>query len=104
MATRGPEYYVKDAIKQQLKSLGADCWWFMPEQGGFGRSGIPDFVICYRGKFFAIEAKAAKGRVSAHQDREMAAIGAANGVVWVVKGVEQANGIAAAIQALVRAM
>ncbi len=94
MATRGPEFYVKEIIKEQLKSLGPECWWFMPEQGGRGRSGIPDFVGCYRGRFFAIEAKADGGKVSPFQHREMKGIAAARGAPWVVRGKTQASAVA----------
>lgn len=97
MATKGPEHYVKAIIKDQLKSLGLDCWYFMPEQGGFGRAGVPDFVGCYRGMFFAIEAKADGGRVSPHQKREIAGIDTAGGTVWVVMGKEQAADVAATL-------
>lgn len=98
MATRGPEFYVKEEIKAQLKSLGPDCWWFMPEQGGFGRAGVPDFVGCYRGGFFAIEAKADKGVVSPHQKREITGIDLAGGVVWVVRGKTEAADVAASLK------
>jgi hypothetical protein len=53
----GPEAKVKAAIKAFLKTL-KDCWWFMPAAHGYGVNGVPDFVGCYRGVFFAIEAKA----------------------------------------------
>lgn len=51
-----PENKVKAAIKQYLKAKGA--WFCMPMGTGFGSSGIPDFLACYRGYFLAIEAKA----------------------------------------------
>src|SRR5678816_355175 len=52
-----PEGKVKDAIKGYLRSL-PDCWFFMPAAHGYGVNGVPDIVGCYRGMFFAIEAKA----------------------------------------------
>jgi|SRR5215831_10270994 hypothetical protein len=53
----GPEAKVKAAIRAFLKTL-KDCWWYMPAAHGYGINGVPDFVGCYRGVFFAIEAKA----------------------------------------------
>lgn len=49
-----PEGKVKKEIKAFLESIGA--WYFMPVQTGYGRRTL-DFLGCYRGRFFAIEAK-----------------------------------------------
>lgn len=46
---------VKERVKKILKSTTA--FWFMPATGGFGKSGLPDFVGVYEGKFFALECK-----------------------------------------------
>ena len=56
----------------------------MPATGGFGRSGIPDIVGCYKGVFFAIECKAGKGIPTALQERELMNIKKAGGQAWVV--------------------
>lgn len=87
MAT--PEAKVKAAIKVYLKSLGA--WYAMPMGSGWGRSGIPDFLVCHRGKMLGIEAKAPgkRGNTTPLQDRELAAIRAAGGVSIVVDDVSQ---------------
>lgn len=53
-----PEGKVKHDIKRFLATLGEDVWYFMPVPGGYGTNGVPDFIICYRGTFVAIEAKA----------------------------------------------
>ncbi len=50
-----PEAKVKKVVVRQLKALGA--YYFSPVTGGFGRSGVPDIVGCFRGHFFAIECK-----------------------------------------------
>ena len=49
-----------------------------------GRAGVPDIIVCYRGLFVAVECKAGKGRTTALQERELAAIRKANGVAVVV--------------------
>jgi hypothetical protein len=51
-----PEGKVKDQVKALLKRLG--IWYFMPATGGFGRSGVHDFICCWHGRFIAIETKA----------------------------------------------
>jgi len=78
-----PEGKVKDEIKAYLRLLGDECWFFMPVPGGFGVRGIPDFIGCYRGKFFAIEAKAGTGKTTAFQQAVGEKIVAAGGI-WVV--------------------
>lgn len=57
IVARTPEGRVKDEIKKVLNAL-ANCWWFLPGANGYGQHGIPDFIVCYRGVFIAIEVKA----------------------------------------------
>ena len=77
-----PEAKVKQQIKQILKEL--DLWYFMPPANGYGRSGIPDFIGCLKGRLIAIEAKAGKGKTTALQDREIQKIKDAGGFVLIV--------------------
>jgi Holliday junction resolvase len=79
-----PEKKVKNQIVKQLKELGEQVYYFFPATGGYGRSGVPDIIGCYNGKFFAIECKAGKNTTTALQQRELEAIGRAGGVPWVV--------------------
>lgn len=60
-----PEGKVKAEIKAYLDSIGA--YYFMPVQMGYGVRGTPDFLVCWRGKFIGIEAKASTGKPSAFQ-------------------------------------
>lgn len=53
-----PEGKVKQDVKDYLKSLGEDCWYYMPVPMGYGKKGLPDIIGCYRGLFFSIECKA----------------------------------------------
>ena len=77
-----PEKKVKDAVTKILKQRGA--YYFFPVTGGFGRSGIPDIVVCYKGNFVAIECKAGSNKPTALQEAEMKKINAAQGVaMWV---------------------
>ena len=45
-----PEAKVKKKVAEALKKLGV--YYFYPVTGGYGRSGVPDIVGCYNGKFF----------------------------------------------------
>ena len=56
MATT-PEGKVKNEIKKILKEYGDRVYWFMPAMGGFGKSGVPDFIICAGGYFIGVEVK-----------------------------------------------
>ena len=85
----GPEGRVKQQVKKFLKAKGA--WFYMPVQNGMGRSGIPDFVCCWEGKFYAIETKA-PGKAddtTPNQKRELQGIKLAGGVALVVDDVSQ---------------
>ena len=79
-----PEGKAKAGIKKVLAEY--DCWYFMPSMNGYGRSGIPDFVGCYKGQFFAIEAKAQDGKLTPNQEREAVAIHTAGGRVLLARG------------------
>ena len=77
-----PEAKVKKAVTRQLKDLG--CYYFYPVTGGYGRSGVPDIVGCYRGKFFAIECKANGNTPTALQSLNLKQIKDSGGEAWVI--------------------
>ena len=83
MAT--PEKNVKNKISALLKAYGADVCYYMPATGGYGRSGMPDYLGVAHGRAFAVEAKAPGGKVTALQERELAAYGAAGGTTFIVR-------------------
>lgn len=85
----GPEGRVKQAVKKHLKDRGV--WFYMPVQNGMGRVGIPDFICCFEGKFYAIETKAPgkRGNTTPNQDNELMGIRCAGGLAIVVDDVEQ---------------
>lgn len=78
-----PEAKVKARVAKQLKALGA--YYFYPVTGGFGRSGVPDIVGCFRGRFFAIECKAGRNTPTPLQQKNLDSIAATNGLAWVVR-------------------
>lgn len=57
------EKQFENKIKAYLKSKGA---WLIKYWAGaqFTKSGIPDLLICYKGKFIAVEVKATHGKPS----------------------------------------
>jgi hypothetical protein len=77
-----PEKKVKTKVVAILKEFGA--YYFYPVTGGYGASGVPDIVGCYKGNFFAVECKAGKGKTTALQEKNIANIYAAGGTAIVV--------------------
>ena len=77
-----PEALVKKRIRQILEESKA--YFAMPIGTGYGYSGVPDFLICNRGGFIAIEAKAGKGKTTALQESHLAKIRDAGGIAIVI--------------------
>ena len=64
-----PEAKVKKKAVQVLKELSA--YYFYPVTGGYGRSGVPDIVVCYKGLFIGIECKAGKNKPTPLQEKNL---------------------------------
>ena len=77
-----PEGKVKKKVAELLKQY--DAYYFFPAMGAFGHAGIPDIVGCYRGRFFAVECKAGKGKTTAIQEAEIKKIQGAKGYAFVI--------------------
>ena len=77
-----PEAKVKKKVVDVIKKNSA--YYFFPATGGYGRSGVPDVVCCYRGYFVAIECKAGSNKPTPLQEAEMAKIRQAHGFTLVV--------------------
>jgi len=77
-----PEGKVKKKVQQILKDRGA--YYFSPVTGGFGRSGVPDIVACFHGRFIGIECKAGSNKPTALQLKNLADIETAGGVSLVI--------------------
>lgn len=78
-----PETKVKRAVVKILDARQA--YHFFPATHGYGRSGVPDIVACYKGNFIGIECKAGKGMPTALQLRELKHIEEAGGISMVVR-------------------
>ncbi len=85
MAKATPEGKVKKKLLDFLKSLGGDCFFYMPVQNGMGQSGIPDIMAIIKGVPFAFECKATpKQHPTVLQAYALDRIHRARGVAWVV--------------------
>jgi Holliday junction resolvase len=80
MAT--PESKVKKQVKKILDDLGA--YHFSPMMDGYGRSGVPDIIACYKGRFIAIECKSGDNKPTLLQLRNIEDIKRTEGYAIVV--------------------
>lgn len=80
--SKTPEAKVKDKVKQILKDHKA--YYFMPATGGYGSSGVPDIVVCFKGVFVGIECKAGTNKPTALQIQNLEQISKAGGYALVV--------------------
>ena len=80
-----PEKYEKEEIRRYLTNSGA--WHFSPQNAGFGVSGVPDVVFCWRGRFGGIEVKREGKGPTPQQRLRLAEIERAGG--WPLWGTAQ---------------
>ena len=77
-----PEAKVKRKVTNKLKEMGA--YYFFPMTGGYGRSGVPDIIGYYRGRFFGIETKAGNNKPTALQMKNLKDIDSQGGIALVI--------------------
>lgn len=77
-----PEAKVKKKVTNILKEFGA--YYFYPVTGGYGKSGVPDIVGCYNGRFFGIECKAGKNKPTPLQEKNLSDIDNSGGIAIVI--------------------
>jgi len=85
MAT--PEGKVKAMVKRVLDKYRPDLRYRMPVPCGYGKQDL-DFYGCYRGRYFAIETKAARGKLTARQELDIQEIERAGGATFVIRDKE----------------
>jgi len=88
MATT-PEGKVKKKLDEMFKKYkDKGVWFFSPQSGIYGRSGVPDRIACVAGRFISVEVKAPGklANTTALQDQCGQEIMAAGGIWCVVDG------------------
>jgi hypothetical protein len=76
-----PEGQIKRELKKLLSEIGA--YYYMSVPMGYGKSTV-DFLVCYKGQFFAIETKReGVGKPTARQACILREIAQAGGGVWL---------------------
>lgn len=78
---KSPESFEKAKIRAHLDAINA--WCFAPLMAGFGKSGVPDIIACYRTMFIGIEVKRPGKKPTPIQERRMAEIKVRGGIaIW----------------------
>lgn len=95
-----PEARVKKRVVDILKAR--KVYYFYPVTGGFGRSGVPDIICCYEGRFLGIECKAGKNKPTPLQRAEIFKIEQAGGWTLVINE-DNINDVALTLQLLEKA-
>ncbi len=86
------EKAITNKILKHLKSLPG-CFAFKEHGGLYGTSGIPDIIVCYKGKFVAFEVKTEKGKLSKLQEITIEKIRNAKGMAFKVTNLEEVEEI-----------
>jgi hypothetical protein len=78
---------VKSSIDKVLDGYRrAGLWYFKPVSAGYGAHGIPDYIGCFFGQMFVIEAKAPGRKPTQLQLLQMSLIDNAGGKVFIIDG------------------
>jgi Holliday junction resolvase len=77
-----PEKRVKNKVIKILKEFGA--YYFYASTGGFGKSGVPDIIACYEGRFLGIECKAGKNKPTTLQRMNLKEIDDCGGYAMLI--------------------
>ena len=86
------EAAITAAIQRYLKTV-PHCFFWKEFGGQYGTAGLPDIIVCYRGRFVAFEVKTPSGRPSKLQEITIAKIKAAKGEAFIVRSVQEVRHI-----------
>lgn len=77
-----------NSIKKYLDSV-KDLFYWKEHGGQYGTSGIPDLIVCYKGKFIAFECKREGCKPTILQKITMVKIMRAGGLAICVTNLDQ---------------
>jgi hypothetical protein len=77
-------------IKNYLKTV-PDCFYWKEHGGQYGTAGIPDIIVCYRGRFIAFECKVGNNKPTVLQAVTIRKIIKAGGYALVIRSVDEAK-------------
>lgn len=86
------EKTITNQILKYLKSQ-PECFAFKEHGSIYGTSGIPDIIVCYKGKFVAFEVKTENGKLSKLQEVTIKKIQSAQGLAFKVTSLDEVKTI-----------
>lgn len=84
-------------ISDYLKSV-PDLFFWKEHGGMYGTAGIPDIIICYRGRFIGLECKVEKNKPTVLQSLTIRRILQAGGYAMIVRTVEEVKQLISAFE------
>lgn len=84
-------------ISDYLKSV-PDLFFWKEHGGMYGTAGIPDIIICYRGRFIGLECKVGKYKPTVLQSLTIRRILQAGGYAMIVRTVEEVKQLISAFE------
>lgn len=81
------EKNIENKIKRYLTDIGA--YYFKHHGGKYSRSGVPDIIVCYKGRFIGIEVKNEIGKLSILQERNLIRIADNGGIALAVRTLDE---------------
>ena len=86
-----PEAQLKTEIRRYLESIGA--FWSNVQGGPGSKPGDPDMIVCFKGRYVALEAKSPTGLLSPIQTARRNEIRDAGGIYEVVRTIDDVKKI-----------
>ncbi len=82
-------------IQKIRKYLAAvpECFFWKEHGGQYGTAGIPDIIVCYKGRFIGLEAKVGRNNPTKLQEVTIDRINAAGGIAVVVRTVDDVKAV-----------
>ena len=91
-----PEAKLKTEIRRYLNGIGA--FWSNVQGGPGSKPGDPDIVVCYKGRYIALEAKSPTGVQSPIQKVRMYEIRDSGGIYEIVRTLDDVKKIMETIE------
>ena len=76
-----------------------ECFFWKEHGGQYGTAGIPDIIVCYKGRFIAFEAKVGRNKPTKLQAATIEAIKKAGGTAAVVYSVDDVKAVMSELEA-----
>ena len=86
-------------IRKYLATV-PECFFWKEHGGQYGTAGIPDIIVCHKGRFIALEAKVGRNTPTTLQAATIDQIRKAGGTAVVVYSVEDVRAVISKKEAL----